>query len=303
MLRGPAGIGDAQRNVGRLRGALRLAHWNEEVRASRRRVRAARAARRLAVARARGQAPTGSARLPSAGRRPGMRASEVTVRRIGCSWLGPLSAAPKPHPIAVRQGFKIGLCSQPPVGLPYSLLALSNNCCITDTLAALQRRFAKLYKRRWATRLSAPPACTHGMRCARQRTARGALARAGVPEVTWRRGMPDAAGLWHHAAAPPAAPTTANCWVRINPCARAPAAQAGSAHPLPASLAHPCAVGAPPLAHARRLFLHHYEEYMERAGFDEAAEAIAALHDDYKEADAARPAPVVRMRPRGLAFA
>jgi hypothetical protein len=32
MLRGAAGIGDVQRNVARLRGGLRLAHWNEEVR-------------------------------------------------------------------------------------------------------------------------------------------------------------------------------------------------------------------------------------------------------------------------------
>ncbi|KIZ02671.1 Tubulin epsilon chain [Monoraphidium neglectum] len=126
MLRGAAGIGDVQRNVARLRGGLRLAHWNEE-------------------------------------------------------------------------GFKIGLCSQPRVGLPYSLLALSNNCCITDTLGALQKRFDKLYR--------------------------------------------------------------------------------------------------------RRLFLHHYEEYMERAGFDEAAEAIGALRDDYRAADGARPAPIVRLRPRGLALA
>ncbi|KAI8469944.1 MAG: epsilon tubulin [Monoraphidium minutum] len=125
LLRGAAGVGDAQRNVARLRGGLRLAHWNEE-------------------------------------------------------------------------GFKVGLCDQPPVGLPYSLLALSNNTCITDTLGALQRRFAKLYK--------------------------------------------------------------------------------------------------------RRLFLHHYEEYMERAGFDEAAEAVAALGDDYRAAAGARPAPVSRLRPRGLGF-
>jgi hypothetical protein len=55
-----------------------------------------------------------------------------------------------------RQGFKIGLCNQPPVGLPYSLLALSNNCCITDTLTALQRRFGKLYKRRWVGRMTRP---------------------------------------------------------------------------------------------------------------------------------------------------
>jgi hypothetical protein len=32
MLRGPAGVGDVQRNVARLRGGLRLAHWNEEAR-------------------------------------------------------------------------------------------------------------------------------------------------------------------------------------------------------------------------------------------------------------------------------
>eukprot|EP00899_Mesostigma_viride_P012026 jgi/Mesvir1/20824/Mv07921-RA.1 len=28
------------------------------------------------------------------------------------------------------EGFKLGLCSKPPVGLPYSLLSLANNCCI-----------------------------------------------------------------------------------------------------------------------------------------------------------------------------
>jgi len=31
MLRGAVSIGDAQRNVAKLRGGLRLAHWNEEV--------------------------------------------------------------------------------------------------------------------------------------------------------------------------------------------------------------------------------------------------------------------------------
>jgi tubulin epsilon len=48
------------------------------------------------------------------------------------------------------QGFKLGLCHQPPVGLPYSLLCLSNNCCIADTFTTLLARFDKLYKRRWA---------------------------------------------------------------------------------------------------------------------------------------------------------
>jgi hypothetical protein len=46
------------------------------------------------------------------------------------------------------QGFKLGLCSQPPVGLPYSLLCLSNNCCIADTFSTLMTRFDKLYKRK-----------------------------------------------------------------------------------------------------------------------------------------------------------
>jgi hypothetical protein len=31
-MRGAAGVGDAQRNIARLRSGLRLAHWNEEVR-------------------------------------------------------------------------------------------------------------------------------------------------------------------------------------------------------------------------------------------------------------------------------
>ena len=29
-----------------------------------------------------------------------------------------------------REGYKIGLCSVPPVGVTQSLLCLSNNCCI-----------------------------------------------------------------------------------------------------------------------------------------------------------------------------
>lgn len=30
------------------------------------------------------------------------------------------------------EGFKVGLCSEPPLTQPYSLLCLSNNCCIRD---------------------------------------------------------------------------------------------------------------------------------------------------------------------------
>ncbi|GAQ85193.1 Epsilon tubulin [Klebsormidium nitens] len=46
------------------------------------------------------------------------------------------------------EGFKIGLCSTPPVGLPYSLLCLANNCCIGQSIGAIKDRFMKLYKRR-----------------------------------------------------------------------------------------------------------------------------------------------------------
>jgi hypothetical protein len=41
---------------------------------------------------------------------------------------------------------------------------------------------------------------------------------------------------------------------------------------------------------------------MERSGFDEAAEAIACLTEDYRAADGARAAPLVRLKPRGLGF-
>ena len=42
---------------------------------------------------------------------------------------------------------------------------------------------------------------------------------------------------------------------------------------------------------------------MERAGFDEALETIAALTSDYREADKARAEPVVRLRARGMSLA
>jgi len=45
-------------------------------------------------------------------------------------------------------GFKIGLCSVPPLGSPYSVLLLANNSCIAETLGELKARFVKLYSRK-----------------------------------------------------------------------------------------------------------------------------------------------------------
>lgn len=41
---------------------------------------------------------------------------------------------------------------------------------------------------------------------------------------------------------------------------------------------------------------------MERAGFDDAAEAVAGLEGEYRAADRAAPGPVARLRPRGVSF-
>ena len=45
-----------------------------------------------------------------------------------------------------HEGFKIGLCSQPPVNMKYGLLCLSNNTAITEFFKRLSDRFMKLYK-------------------------------------------------------------------------------------------------------------------------------------------------------------
>lgn len=47
-----------------------------------------------------------------------------------------------------EEGWKTGLCNIPPVGLPYSLLTLANNTCITNTFHNLKCRFVKLYRRK-----------------------------------------------------------------------------------------------------------------------------------------------------------
>ena len=44
------------------------------------------------------------------------------------------------------EGFKVGLCSQPPVGQSYSLLSLSNNSSVRGIFSQIQNKFLKLYK-------------------------------------------------------------------------------------------------------------------------------------------------------------
>mmetsp|Transcript_5932 Transcript_5932/g.6784 ORF Transcript_5932/g.6784 Transcript_5932/m.6784 type:complete len:116 (-) Transcript_5932:80-427(-) len=49
-----------------------------------------------------------------------------------------------------QEGFKVGLCSVPPINHPYSVLCLSNNCCIRSTFKRMEDRFKTLYDRRKA---------------------------------------------------------------------------------------------------------------------------------------------------------
>ncbi|KAF5842818.1 Tubulin/FtsZ family, GTPase domain-containing protein [Dunaliella salina] len=49
------------------------------------------------------------------------------------------------------EGFKLGLCSKPPVGVPNALLCLANNSAITNTFNCIRSRFDKLFKRRFYT--------------------------------------------------------------------------------------------------------------------------------------------------------
>jgi len=47
-----------------------------------------------------------------------------------------------------REGFKVGLCSTPPVHQKKSILCLSNNSCISTRFELLKKRFDKLFARR-----------------------------------------------------------------------------------------------------------------------------------------------------------
>jgi len=50
-----------------------------------------------------------------------------------------------------QEGFKVGLCNVAPPNQPYSLLCLSNNCCLASTFEEMSSRCAKLYKRKFYT--------------------------------------------------------------------------------------------------------------------------------------------------------
>lgn len=45
-------------------------------------------------------------------------------------------------------GIKVGLCATPSVGLPHSVLALSNNCCMARVIETHLERFDRLYRRK-----------------------------------------------------------------------------------------------------------------------------------------------------------
>lgn len=45
-----------------------------------------------------------------------------------------------------HEGFKIGLCDTPPVGMNYGLLCLANTTSITDCFEGIRNRFERLYK-------------------------------------------------------------------------------------------------------------------------------------------------------------
>lgn len=46
------------------------------------------------------------------------------------------------------EGYKIGLCTVPPLKQKYSLLCLANNCCIKDRFAMMVSRFNRLYSKK-----------------------------------------------------------------------------------------------------------------------------------------------------------
>lgn len=172
------------------------------------------------------------------------------------------------------QGCKLGFCSQPPVGMPASLLCLANNCCMAGTLGALQQRFSKLYKRRWGQEWS--------WKNARQGRGGGAdhgsvshgLVCCCVVHAIWaactctNRHRSYDTFIWYTAVV--------GCML------------IGAVLVL--------------VAVCCRIFLHHYQEYMDVAAFDTAAELVAAVQQDYADADGAQAPPPPTPRARGLTF-
>lgn len=58
-----------------------------------------------------------------------------------------------------------------------------------------------------------------------------------------------------------------------------------------------------PLCLCRRMFLHHYTEFMDAAELGEAAGRLAGLAAEYRAADgAAGSGPVTRLAPQGGSF-
>lgn len=57
------------------------------------------------------------------------------------------------------------------------------------------------------------------------------------------------------------------------------------------------------LCPCHRFYTHHYEQYMDLADFQHAAETVTNITAQYAEANKASQAPpITRMRPRGLSF-
>ena len=59
------------------------------------------------------------------------------------------------------------------------------------------------------------------------------------------------------------------------------------------------------MASQRKVFVHHYTQYMEAANFDHAYETVSSLVEEYRAQDlgstgTGTSAPVVRMRPMGV---
>eukprot|EP00056_Hartaetosiga_gracilis_P021647 m.25557 g.25557 ORF g.25557 m.25557 type:complete len:463 (+) comp9191_c0_seq1:230-1618(+) len=47
-----------------------------------------------------------------------------------------------------EEGWKVGLCAQPPVGQRHAVLCLSNNTCMKDSCTTLKSRFMQLYRKK-----------------------------------------------------------------------------------------------------------------------------------------------------------
>ena len=59
------------------------------------------------------------------------------------------------------------------------------------------------------------------------------------------------------------------------------------------------------MACRRRVYTHHYEQYMEHEVFTHASEVVADITELYHEVDRAAqqaPPPPQRLRPRGIGF-